>query len=168
MSASGTKLLVDTNVWLDVLLPQRTGHAPARELFDFAIQRDIPLLYAATSAKDVFFLTSGILKQEAHRRETLLSEACYKAIAQIAWQCLESMAEVGFAVGCDESDLWLARKHQSIHGDFEDDLIIAAALRADANFVVTRDKSFLAHCPVAALCPADMLAYLRSRDPALI
>ena len=71
------------------------------------------------------------------------------------------MSEVGFAVGCDESDLWLARKHRTIHHDFEDGLMVAAAKRSEADFIVTRDKQFLSHCPVAALDTFDMLEYLQ-------
>ena len=54
--SAAPKLLVDTNVWLDGLLPRRPGHEAARKFFDFAGQREVPLLYAATTAKDVFFL----------------------------------------------------------------------------------------------------------------
>ena len=155
------KLLVDTNVWLDGLLPRRPGHEAARKFFDFAGQREVPLLYAATTAKDVFFLAGATLKQEAREQGQKLTEDLCKAAEHIAWSCIEEIAEMGFSVGCDESDLWLARKYRNVHGDFEDDLIIAAAQRAGADFVVTGDKRLILHCPVAALDPADMLDHLQ-------
>ena len=42
----------------------------------------------------------------------------------------------------------------------EDDLIIAAAERSRADFLVTFDERLTRHAPVAALAPADVLALL--------
>ena len=39
--------------------------------------------------------------------------------------------------------------------------MVAAAKRSEADFIVTRDKQFLSHCPVAALDTFDMLEYLQ-------
>ena len=50
--------------------------------------------------------------------------------------------------------------------DFEDDLLLAAAARVDADYVVTSDRALLRHAPVACLDPADMRALLRVRAAA--
>ena len=161
MSARGPKLLVDTNVWIDVLVEDRPDHKNARALFDFALLNDASLLYAATSMQNVHYLISLTLKRAALSLGRELAESDYKEIADTAWRRIEDMAAIGFAVGCDESDLWLARKQRNAHNDFEDDLVVAAAKRSGADFIVTGDKQFLAHCPVAALDSADMLDHLQ-------
>lgn len=161
MSTHGPKLLVDTNVWIDAFVESRADHANARALFDFALLNDLSLLYAATSMQNVHYLISQALKRAALSSGRELAETDYKEIADAAWRRIDDMSEVGFAVGCDESDLWLARKHRTIHYDFEDGLMVAAAKRSEADFIVTRDKQFLAHCPVAALDTFDMLDYLQ-------
>lgn len=74
------------------------------------------------------------------------------------------MSNMATCVGADESDIWLAKKNHAIHRDFEDDLIIAAVQRADADYLVTSDIELIKHAPVATLSPQDMLAYMTSMD----
>lgn len=52
----------------------------------------------------------------------------------------------------------LARKYQRTHEDFEDCLVLAAAQRVKADFLVTSDEALLHHAPVAALSVDDFLA----------
>ena len=66
--------------------------------------------------------------------------------------------EFATAVGADSSDVWLARKYQRIHADFEDCMVLAAAQRSKADFLVTSDEVLLRHAPVAALSVEDFLA----------
>ena len=61
-------------------------------------------------------------------------------------------------MGADSSDVWLARKYQRIHADFEDCMVLAAAQRAKADYLVTSDEALLRHAPVAALSVDDFLA----------
>lgn len=58
------------------------------------------------------------------------------------------------------SDVWLACKQRPIHGDYEDDLIIAAIQRVGSTVLVTNDEKLLRHCPVAVLDVKDALAYV--------
>jgi predicted nucleic acid-binding protein len=62
----------------------------------------------------------------------------------------------------DNSDVWLARKYRTLHDDFEDNFILAAAERAKVDFLVTSDQSLLRKATVAALSPQDMLAVLKA------
>ena len=59
-----------------------------------------------------------------------------------------------------------AMTYRDLHDDFEDDLLLAAAARVDADYVVTSDRALLRHAPVACLDPADMRALLRARAAA--
>ena len=65
------------------------------------------------------------------------------------------------AVGIDDSDLWLARKLRPLGIEFEDGIIVAAAQRAGADYLVTRDERLLRKAPIAAKTPEDALALLR-------
>ena len=51
-----------------------------------------------------------------------------------------------------------AMTYRDLHDDFEDDLLLAAAARVDADYVVTSDRALLRHAPVACLDPVDMRA----------
>ena len=59
-----------------------------------------------------------------------------------------------------------AMTYRDLHDDFEGDLLLAAAARVDADYVVTSDRALLRHAPVACLDPADMRALLRARAAA--
>ena len=76
------------------------------------------------------------------------------------------MDEIATAVACDQADVWMARKQRCLHEDYEDNLVVAAAQRANADCLVTNDQNLLKHSPAAALSCADALAYLQALEPA--
>lgn len=157
----GTSLLLDTNVWLDYFIESRSGHHAAFQLIDAAFQREIALLFAVTSSKDIFYTANRAAKywyRESHDGE--LTDSAALAAQEIAWGCLNQLRELGTAVDCDLSDVWLACKHRPIHGDYEDDLILAAVQRVGSTMLVTNDEKLLRHCPMAALDVKDALAYV--------
>lgn len=157
---SSPKLLCDTNVWLDHYLGRRPGHAAAKDMLRAAIESDCALLVPLVSLKDFFYLVQLELKRASLADGTPVTESDAPAIREIAWATLDNLLELATVVGGDASDVWLARKQRALHDDFEDDLVIAAAVRAKADFLVTSDERLLKNSPVAALSPASMMAYL--------
>lgn len=162
MQTSDMLFLVDTNVWLDNYLGFRPGHAASCAFLDEAISRKASLCHAATTAKDVHFFTCSFLKRAAREQGETVSEAQAKAISAIAWGNLVNMNELSTVVGVDASDYWLAEKLRTLNEDIEDNLIMAAAERAGANYIVTRDKGLLKKATVSALTPEDATALLRA------
>lgn len=162
MRALPSSLVIDTCVWVDNYLGTRPGSGEARSLLDAAIRLDIDLLYAITSAKDVYYLVAQVLKREQAREGVPLTPSLVAANRETAWACVENMERNATAVGLDASDVWLAHKFKPVHDDFEDNLVVAAARRAKADYLVTNDERLLRHSPVAAISPRDMFALLRS------
>lgn len=162
MSEAAVTLLLDTNVWLDSYLPNRARKKEATSLISFAYERECPLLYAAVALKDVFYLTAAAIKRDIRQQKGQLTCSDAAAATEIAWGCVSSMREIATAVGADESDAWLACKLKSVHGDLEDNLVIAAAQRAHATYLITNDEALIKHAPVAALTPEDALAMLQA------
>lgn len=157
-------VLLDTNVWVDYYSSPREGHDAARSLMDGVECAGAQLLYAIQSMKDVFYLVASDYKSWTRKRTGTLTEAQAAAATATAWGCLDNMAEIACAVGCDQSDVWLARKTRRLHADFEDDLVLAAAQRAGADLLVTSDEQLRRHAPVAALSVPDALTYLQTLD----
>lgn len=153
-----SRVLLDTNVWLDAFDGARSRSRAANELIDACVHKGIDLLFAVGTAKDVYYLVGASLKRQAQTAGGVLSERQARAISAYAAACVANMDEVATAVGADSSDVWLARKYQRIHEDFEDCLVLAAARRAKADFLVTSDEALLRHAPVAALSVDDFLA----------
>lgn len=162
MSGQRPTLLIDTNVWLDYYLPDRAGSDKATSLMSFALARDCPLLYPTAIVKDVFYLTANTFKWDARAQKGALSADDAATATEIAWGCVSNMRENATAVGADESDVWLACKLRGIHDDLEDNLVIAAAQRAKATYLVTNDETLIKHAPVATLTPDDALGMLQT------
>lgn len=70
------------------------------------------------------------------------------------------LSQLATPVPCDLSDIWMASKQRKLHSDYEDDLIIAAAMRAKADLLVTNDVKLCSHAPVAAMSVEDAKNYL--------
>ncbi len=162
MSDEAKLILVDTNVWLDYFIPNRGGRADAIAFLRGACEADADLLYAAASSKDLFYLIASEHKAWYRRAHGELTHEAAAAATSLAWDCLENLSELATPVPCDLSDIWLAKKHRALHSDYEDDLVIAAALRAHADLLVTNNAALCSHAPVAAMCTADAIQYLKT------
>lgn len=146
--------LLDTNVWMDHYLARPQRENPATRLLRQAAQCEhVALFYAPTTAKDVFFLLERTLKTMARSEDAELPEGAAEAAREVAWACIDNMSELATAAPIDESKLWIARKFRRDHGDFEDNLIIAAGERANVDYIVTSDRQLLAHLPAIAITP---------------
>lgn len=161
MPSSSPILLLDTNVWLDLYLPRRPAHTMSSELVREARNRDYPLAFAAHSALEVYQHISAENKRWL-RDQGRLDEIAATAVKRLAWDCVDEMREVATAIPVDSSDLYLMAKLRDLHNDFEDDLIMAACERARANYLVTSDRKLLAHAPIDARTPGQMLELVRT------
>ena len=155
-------ILLDTNIWLDYFLGWRDMSPVALRVVGRALELGCTLAYAVTSAKDVYYLVASEHKRLERLEAGMLSEEAISAASASAWGCVNAMQEMACAVPLDHTDVWVASKQRVLHGDFEDDLVIAAALRAKVDYLVTNDERLLRHCPVAALDARDMLALLEA------
>ena len=156
-------LVVDTNVWLDMEMPG-DNYEQVREFVLTARAADARLGIAAHSLKDVYTLMQRRLKLENERDHKLPVDKAGPSARVVAWAVVEKILETAEVVGSDYMDACIATKQRSIHDDYEDDLVIAAAMRMKADFLVTSDAALLRHCPVAALSPADATKWLQAQE----
>lgn len=157
-------LILDTNVILDCYFPDRSTASQSISAVDAAIAHGATLLYTAAQAKDIFFLSGHILKSLEKAENGKLSDDSAKAINCICWDMLENLDSFAAVIRADGADAWLARKYRAVHSDFEDNLVVAAAVRANADFVVTNDEQLLKHAPVATITPAGLIRLLDAFD----
>ena len=158
------KVLCDTGVWLDFFLGNRARHEVAQQFVDACEREGVALLVSPASLNDFFHLCQLELKQATRLATGDFTPQFASAIDEVAWADLENLSEIATVVTADASDVWLARQHRPVHGDFEDDLVVAAAQRAKADFLVTNDEQLLRHAPVAALSVEDALKVIESRS----
>ena len=161
MSEDCPVALLDTNIWLDCYDHNRAGHASALRLVDKLEKRDFTIAYASTSAKDLFYVLGLTLKKEARKQFGQLTQEQVGAAATTAWGCLRNMTAMAVAVPIGEPQIWLAEHMHDLHGDFEDNLILAAVETSKTDYFVTNDTSLLGKSACPAFTCADMLAFLR-------
>lgn len=157
-----TSLVLDTNVWLDYYLPFRAGHGVAGKLLTFAATHNTNLLYAAHSVVDIFYIVEAQTKRAIATLGVQPSEESSRVAKAMAYDAIKNLGEIATAVGVDQSDMWLMQKYYRIHPDIEDDLIMAAAIRARADYLITNDKQLLQHAVVPVLTPEDFLRLVKT------
>ena len=150
-------VLLDINVWLDNYLPGRPSSPDSRALIDWLGRQDAAILFPITAPGTVFYVIQQALKQAARLDGAELRQEDAEAIRAAAWACVENMAELGTPVGADGSDLWLACKLRPAHADLEDNLVLAAAERARADYLVTGDAALLGKPTVPTMTPGDFV-----------
>ena len=157
-------ILIDTNVWLDNCLCDRPGSKASREFLDLARANGAQLTYAVHCLADFFFLVQNHLKREV-RKNGPLTDANALAINKIAWSCVDNLRETATAIAADESDAWRACKYRSLSNDLEDNFVLAAAERANVDFIVTNDQQLLRKATVKAYTPEDATLVLQVTKP---
>ncbi len=155
-------LLLDTNIWLSAYLATRPNHDEVLQLLTQACKCGVELLYPVHASKDLFFLVANDLKRAYRQEHGHLDEAAAVATNAAAWGCVNHMAELATAVPCDHADVWMAQKQRGLHNDFEDDLVIAAALRSKCDLLVTEDAALREHACVAVASVADAMHWIKA------
>lgn len=161
MNHSEPYFLIDTNVWLDYYIPEREHHAEARAFIEQACELDAKLLYAVTTSKDLYYNFALYQKRFIrNHNKGVLTDADSQAVNVLSWGVIKNLKEFAYAVGCDNSDVLIAQKINRMHSDYEDNLVIAAAMRSKADYLVTNDEALLRHCPVASADISDAIKFI--------
>ena len=134
------RVLVDTNVVLDVILARKSWVAEATDLLDRMARRELEGFVAAHAVTTVFY----IVERERDRRTALTAVGDLLSIVGVA--------EVGIADF--QRALTLGLK------DFEDAVQVAASLRVGADFLVTRNAKDYKDSPVSVKAPGELLALI--------
>ena len=163
MNMSDCCLMLDTNCWLDYYEPSRPNAQQTCDLVRYAFVHNAKLLYPAAIIKDVYYLLALEMKRRIRQEQGALSQNLATLANESAWSAVNHMRENAFAVSIGQADVWYAAKMRPVHGDFEDNLVLAAADQAKATFLVTNDQQLITHAPVAALTPGDALKALQAR-----
>jgi predicted nucleic acid-binding protein len=136
------RILLDINVVLDVLLDRHPFANDAEAIWQAAEDGRVEALIASTTLTTIYFLTERLRQDRQAARDAV--EACLDSFRICA---------------VDET---LLRRAFALNGrDFEDDVQIACAVDAAADFIVTRDGGGgFAASPVPVLAPAQLLPRL--------
>ena len=142
-------LLLDTNVWLDYFLGTGPSIDDISRIVERGAEGTVDLFYTPTSAKDLFYILPRRLRR-ACANGAQADEASFRSVA---WACVERMMELACAAPLSHAECQLARMLRGEFGDFEDDLILAAAETAKVDYIVTNDRALLQSVPEACVTP---------------
>ena len=153
-------LLLDTNVWLDYFDASRAGSKSAVELVRFACENDIGLLVTPMSCKDFYYQSAQAVKRAAREAGKDVTPDISAAAEEFAWGCLQNLVETAEVASTGLTDVRMARTIHQIHRDFEDDLVVAVAMRCGVDYLITGDRRLAARSPVPTLDAALALTML--------
>lgn len=143
---SRPRALLDVNVVLDVMQRREPWFDDAAAVMAAAETGRLTGMVAAHALTTVFYL----LAKHASRDAARMRVAELLRVLKVAPVDGEVVA---YALALP-------------YGDFEDAVLMAAAERAGAHYVVTRDRTLFAAGPVPAVTPGEMLALLSRRSAA--
>ena len=156
------RILLDTNVIVDYLMGREPVCSECKELISKHALGEHAVYVSSLSLKDVYYLVSMQLKRMERQAQGRVTDASALAAREIAWSCVRMLVENLLVVPVGRAESLQAFVYKPVHGDFEDDLVLAAAYSANADFVVSNDATLLKHAPIACLSSADMIALLDS------
>ena len=131
-----SKVLIDTNVVIDVIDANRPCHAEAIGLFE---RQDVEICVIVTSLKDSYYILNRIYRDEARARDDV------KTIMQATTILDITAADAWEAIASDEPD-------------FEDGLVRSVAETSRVDVLITRDAEAFGACRIPKMTAAEFLS----------
>lgn len=161
------KIMLDTNVIVDYLMGRKPGCTDCAKLIASHKACETAVYVSTLTLKDAFYLVSMQLKRMERQASGELSEGMAHAANEVAWACVRQLIESILVVPTGRAESLQALVLRSVHEDFEDDLLVATALSANVDFLVSNDEALVKHAPIACLTSHDAIALLESERAGL-
>lgn len=135
-------VLVDTNVVFDYLTKREPFSEKSTKVMQLCSEKKLSGYIAAHTILNLFFLLRKDIPETSIRRDILI-ELC-------EFMCVVSI----------DDDMLLRSLKKKYFKDFEDCVQAECAVRADADYIVTRNVKDFAQSPVKAVTPEELLEML--------
>jgi predicted nucleic acid-binding protein len=132
------KVLIDTNVIIDILEQREGFFRDSYRLIQLAAQGRLEVFMSAGAVTDVYYIISRSLHDTGKAREKII------ALTVLIGLCDTTAGDIHTALALDIND-------------FEDAVIASAAKRERADYIVTRNENDFTNSPVPAISPARFL-----------
>lgn len=134
------RVLLDTNILLDILLQRQPWLADAQVIEQASLSGRLETCVTSTSVTDLFYIGRRLAGKELARRGVQM--------------CIDQMTILRVDAGT------ITRAQGFDQRDFEDAVQIVSALEADVDAIVTRDTSGFRDSPVTVLSPQQLATQL--------
>lgn len=155
-------VFLDTNVWTDYFIVDRANHSKTMELLSLCKNGDCLIATASTSVNDLHYLLQLCEKRAIRGRGIEVTEKMALVAKEQATACVELITEMATVIPVGYNEIRVARSLSKDHPDFEDNVIVACALKANPLLFVTNDKSLIKHAPLPAVNVVDAVAHLKA------
>ncbi len=136
------KILLDTNIVLDILLKREKFFLRSREIFILVEEKKVEGFLSASSFTTIYYLISKYLsKKEADESIEILLKL--------------------FDVTCLDKNI-IKNAVENNEVDFEDSVIYSSAYYEGIDYIITRDKRGFKNSKVECLNPENFLAFWNS------
>lgn len=132
------KILIDTNVILDIFQKREPFFVDSYQALHKAIENNAECLISASAATDIFYMLRKFLKS------TEQAKARIEQLSQLVTFADVQGTDIHTALMCSMPD-------------FEDAVVDAVAERSGANYILTRNIKDFAGSSVPAITPTDFL-----------
>lgn len=136
------KVFIDTNVFIDYIACREDFYQPAATIVALAYKKKISLLVSSLS-----FATGSYLLEIHYRKSPAEIRASYKRLC--------ALCEI---TAIDSQSV--AQSITSPFEDFEDSMQYYSATTAQADYIITRDKSGFKHSAIPVYKPQEFLEML--------
>jgi predicted nucleic acid-binding protein len=136
------KVLIDTNVVLDVLLDRRPFSDPAGILFSMIEKGELSGLIGATTVTTIFYLATKVIGRTGAKKEVSKLLSLFE-VAPVTRVVLDAAIK-------------------SRVNDFEDAVLCEAANHAGADAIVTRDSAGFKTASLPVYSPEELIRLLIS------
>ena len=126
------KVLIDTNVILDVLAKRLPFYSHAEKIFFLAAEEKIEALITASSVTDIYYLIRKHLKDSKEAKLTLLKLFTLFQIVDVTGDDCKKALELNVS-------------------DYEDALLATCARREKVEYIITRNIKDFTSSPVPAI-----------------
>ena len=128
------KVLIDTNVILDVLAKRLPFYSHAEKIFFLAAEEKIEALITASSVTDIYYLIRKHLKDSKEAKLTLLKLFTLFQIVDVTGDDCKKALELNVS-------------------DYENALLATCARREKVEYIITRNIKDFTSSPVPAILP---------------
>jgi len=117
------KILLDTNIILDIFLTREPNIKTSEKIFELILQDKINGYLTANSVTDIYYITAKRLGNEAARK------------------ALRNLFDLVEIINVDGNDCFIALDLPVT--DYEDALVVACAKKTKIDYIITNDNNFL-------------------------
>ena len=143
------RILLDTNVVVDVLQQREPWHKDGEKIFLAAAMKQLTACITAKQVADIHYLTKRTFKDQAHT-DDLAKQVVLKLLSFI------ELMDV-CATDCQTAI--------SINNnDFEDAMLMVGAARESVDYIVTRNTEHFKGSSIPVLTPADFVILLEKTE----